>query len=84
MICRFRADVTLQEISALPFITIDPAGQVFQPVDSYCKSHGIQLNSVSQVGHAPLLIELCRTGIGAGLCLETFFSQVLQYTYGDH
>ncbi len=84
LISQFRAGVTLQEISVLPFITIDPAGQVFQPVDAYCKSHGIQLNSVSQVGHTPLLIELCRTGIGAGLCLETFLPQVLQYTYDDN
>lgn len=84
LISRFRTGVTLQEISSLPFITIDPAGQVFQPVDVYCKSHGIQLNSVSQVGHTPLLIELCRTGIGAGLCLETFLPQVLQYTYDDN
>jgi len=83
-ISRFRSGVTLAEISGLPFVTIDPAGQVFQPVDSYCERRGIQLKSVSQVGHTPLLIELCRTGIGAGLCLETFLPQILQYSYGDN
>lgn len=83
IIARFRSGVFLKELEPLPFITIDPSGKLFRPVDAYCLEHKIYLQSVSQVANTPLLIELCRTGLGAGLCLETFLPQVLQYSSGN-
>ena len=82
-ITRFREGVFLKELEPLPFITIDPSGKLFRSVDTYCLEHEIHLNSVSQVANTPLLIESCRKGLGAGLCLETFLTQVLLYSSGS-
>ena len=77
---RFRKGVYLRELEELPFVTVDPTSKTFQHMDIYCQEHQINFNSVVQVSNTPMLIELCRAGYGAGLCLETFLLQVLQHS----
>ena len=75
---RAQDGVFLRELSDLPFVTINPDSKISQHIDIYCHQNQIELYSIIQASNTPLMIELCRRGYGAGLCLENFLLKVLQ------
>lgn len=79
----FRKGVYLSELRELPFITIDPSRKVARPIDLYCREHSIELHSDIQVSRMSFMIDLCRAGLGIGICLGEFLPHALQSQLSD-
>ncbi len=80
---RFRQGVSLQELTPLPFVAIDPSRKAYRPIDDYCDKHHISLKTVIWVAHTPQLIDCCEASLGAGLCFDVFLPQIIRRHYAS-